>query len=126
MYNDNGAYVSNDKIYNPNDNCRENSDERSGLFEYRFNRDIRYGDSCIYKEISPDIINNIKSIDGVKDISFGYFESGRVFTWTDMDMDKLDVDIMQGQSDSANDKNKKGKASVGVILLHDAFYCLWQ
>ena len=77
------------------------------MFEYRFNRDIRYGDSCIYKEISPDIINNIKSIDGVKDISFGYFESGRVFTWTDMDMDKLDVDIMQGQSDSANDKNKK-------------------
>lgn len=107
VYNDNGAYVRNDKIYNPNDNCRENFDERSGLFEYRFNRDIRYGDSCIYKGISPDIINNIKNIDGVKDISFGYFESGRVFTWTDMDMDKLDVDIMQGQSDSANDRNKK-------------------
>lgn len=45
----------------------------------------------MYKDIDKNMIDYINSIDGVEDISYGYFETARTWAWNNMDYNKLGV-----------------------------------
>lgn len=54
----------------------------------------KYGSSYIYKNVNEDMIDNLKGIDGVGNISYGYYENARTFTWSGMEYDNI-ADGMQ-------------------------------
>ena len=49
----------------------------------------KYGSSYIYKNVNEDIISNLKGIDGVENISYGYYENARTFTWSGMNYENI-------------------------------------
>ena len=42
---------------------------------------IKKADTPVYKDIDKNMIDYINSIDGVEDISYGYFETARTWAW---------------------------------------------
>ena len=50
--------------------------QNHSISEYYFN-DVKFGDSCMYRNISDDVLNYLKNIDGVDDITMGYYETAR-------------------------------------------------
>lgn len=52
---------------------------------------IKKADTPVYKDIDKNMIGYINSIDGVEDISYGYFETARTWAWNNMDYNKLGV-----------------------------------
>ena len=52
---------------------------------------IKKADTPVYKDIDKNMIDYINSIDGVEDISYGYFETARTWAWNNMDYNKLGV-----------------------------------
>lgn len=47
---------------------------------------VKSGKSGIYNSANDDIINNLKQIEGIDNISYGYYETTRSFTWDNMNI----------------------------------------
>ena len=58
------------------------------IARYYFN-DVKSGNSYMLKNVRSDVEDYIKSIDGVADIKYGYYETARTFTWTDINVDNV-------------------------------------
>lgn len=56
---------------------------------YMFNYKIKRADASMYKGIDDVVIDYLSNINGVSDISYGYYETARVWTWNNMDYNKL-------------------------------------
>lgn len=59
------------------------------------NRNLKYNiknaDALIYKDIDENDIEYVRGITGVEGISYGYFETSRVWTWNTMDYNKMGI-----------------------------------
>lgn len=47
---------------------------------------VKSGRSGLYNSANDDIINNLKRIEGIDNISYGYYETTRSFTWDNMNI----------------------------------------
>ena len=79
---------------------------------------IKNADALMYKDIDESTIEYVRGITGVDDISYGYFETARVWTWNTMDYNKMGipyyVDIDDNKninSKNSNSKNSNSKNS---------------
>lgn len=65
----------------------------------------------MYKNISDDVLNYLKNIDGVDDITMGYYENARTFTWTGINTDNVGNGVSLARS------LKSGGADKSMSLL---------
>lgn len=79
---------------------------------------IKNADALMYKDVDESTIEYVRGITGVDDISYGYFETARVWTWNTMDYNKMGipyyVDIDDNKnihSKNSNSKNSNSKNS---------------
>ena len=95
------------------------SDEGEISFSKRnLKYNIKNADALMYKDIDESTIEYVRGITGVDDISYGYFETARVWTWNTMDYNKMGipyyVDIDDNKnihSKNINSKNSNSKNS---------------
>lgn len=95
------------------------SDEGEISFSKRnLKYNIKNADALMYKDIDESTIEYVRGITGVDDISYGYFETARVWTWNTMDYNKMGipyyVDIDDNKninSKNSNNKNINSKNS---------------
>ncbi|MDD5827802.1 MAG: ABC transporter permease [Lachnospira sp.] len=73
------------------ENFRENSSGGYSSFNMRLSSNLKKGDTILYKGIDDNTLNTIKNTQGVSSLNYGYFETGRVLNWTDMDYEELGV-----------------------------------
>lgn len=61
----------------------------------------------MYRNISDDVLNCLKNIDGVDDITMGYYENARTFTWTGINTDNVGngVSLVRSLKSGGADKN---------------------
>lgn len=68
------------------------SDEGEISFSKRnLKYNIKNADALMYKDIDESTIEYVRGITGVDDISYGYFETARVWTWNTMDYNKMGI-----------------------------------
>lgn len=72
--------------------------------KYYFN-DVRYGDSYIFNGISEDIIDSINKLPGVEDMSYGYYDTQRSFTWHGINMDNIGRGAELGNGSAETQRN---------------------
>lgn len=84
------------EMYDNNNKMVTDTDTKGESRRYynRFSSDklmynIKKADTSVYKDIDKNTIDYINSIDGVEDVSYGYFETARVWKWNNMDYNKL-------------------------------------
>ncbi len=83
------------------------SDEGEISFSKRnLKYNIKNADALMYKDIDESTIEYMRGITGVDDISYGYFETARVWTWNTMDYNKMGipyyVDIINSKNSDSN------------------------
>lgn len=74
---------------------------------------IKNADALMYKDIDESTIEYVRGITGVDDISYGYFETARVWTWNTMDYNKMGIPYYVDIDDNKNihSKNSNSKNS---------------
>lgn len=76
--------------------------------EIRLKYNVKYADAMLYEGIDDNMINYIKSIKGVKDINYSCYENERIWTWDDMDFNKMGlawfINIDQNKGISVDEK----------------------
>lgn len=72
--------------------------------KYYFN-DVRYGDSYIFNGISEDIDESINKLPGVEDMSYGYYDTQRSFTWHGINMDNIGRGAELGNGSAETQRN---------------------
>lgn len=70
------------------------------------NRNLKYNiknaDALMYKDMDENTIEYLRGITGVDDISYGYFETARVWTWNTMDYNKMGIPYYVDINDNKN------------------------
>ena len=56
---------------------------------FRMSNNIKKADTILFNGFDDNTIDYIMNIDGVEDISYGYYETGRTWHWNTMDYNKL-------------------------------------
>lgn len=56
---------------------------------FRMSNNIKKADTILFNGFDDNTIDYIMNIDGVEDISYGYYETGRTWRWNTMDYNKL-------------------------------------
>lgn len=83
------------------------SDEGEISFSKRnLKYNIKNADALMYKDIDESTIEYMRGITGVDDISYGYFETARVWTWNTMDYNKMGIPYYVDIDDNKNINNK--------------------
>lgn len=74
---------------------------------------IKNAAALMYKDIDESTIEYVRGITGVDDISYGYFETARVWTWNTMDYNKMGIPYYVDIDDNKNihSKNSNSKNS---------------
>ena len=78
---------------------------------------IKNADALMYKDIDESTIEYVRGITGVDDISYGYFETARVWTWNTMDYNKMgipyyvDIDVNKNSNSKNSDSNNASYSS---------------
>lgn len=67
---------------------------------------IKNADALMYKDIDESTIEYVRGITGVDDISYGYFETARVWTWNTMDYNKMGIPYYVDIDDNKNSNSK--------------------
>jgi len=67
---------------------------------------IKNADALMYKDIDESTIEYVRGITGVDDISYGYFETARVWTWNTMDYNKMGIPYYVDIDDNKNINSK--------------------
>lgn len=79
------------------------SDEGEISFSKRnLKYNIKNADALMYKDIDESTIEYVRGITGVDDISYGYFETARVWTWNTMDYNKMGIPYYVDIDDNKN------------------------
>lgn len=83
------------------------SDEGEISFSKRnLKYNIKNADALMYKDIDESTIEYMRGITGVDDISYGYFETARVWTWNTMDYNKMGIPYYVDIADNKNSNSK--------------------
>lgn len=83
------------------------SDEGEISFSKRnLKYNIKNADALMYKDIDESTIEYVREITGVDDISYGYFETARVWTWNTMDYNKMGIPYYVDIDDNKNINSK--------------------
>ncbi len=82
-------YDNNNKIADDTAAKGENRWYYNRFSSYELMYNIKKADTMVYKDIDKNTIDYINSIDGVEDVSYGYFETARVWKWNNIDYNKL-------------------------------------
>lgn len=83
------------------------SDEGGISFSKRnLKYNIKNADALMYKDIDESTIEYVRGITGVDDISYGYFETARVWTWNTMDYNKMGIPYYVDIDDNKNINSK--------------------
>lgn len=83
------------------------SDEGEISFSKRnLKYNIKNSDALMYKDIDESTIEYMRGITGVDDISYGYFETARVWTWNTMDYNKMGIPYYVDIDDNKNINSK--------------------
>lgn len=83
------------------------SDEGEISFSKRnLKHNIKNADALMYKDIDESTIEYMRGITGVDDISYGYFETARVWTWNTMDYNKMGIPYYVDIDDNKNINSK--------------------
>lgn len=83
------------------------SDEGDISFSKRnLKYNIKNADALMYKDIDESTIEYVRGITGVDDISYGYFETARVWTWNTMDYNKMGIPYYVDIDDNKNINSK--------------------
>ncbi len=83
------------------------SDEGEISFSKRnLKYNIKNSDALMYKDIDESTIEYMRGITGVDDISYGYFETARVWTWNTMDYNKMGIPYYVDIDDNKNSNSK--------------------
>lgn len=67
---------------------------------------FKSGKSGIYNSANDDIINNLKRIEGIDNISYGYYETTRSFTWDNMNIN-ITVNGEGRETEGGSSENRK-------------------
>ena len=67
---------------------------------------FKSGKSGIYNSANDDIINNLKQIEGIDDIFYGYYETTRSFTWDNMNIN-ITVNGEGRETEGGSTENRK-------------------
>lgn len=67
---------------------------------------IKNADALMYKDVDESTIEYVRGITGVDDISYGYFETARVWTWNTMDYNKMGIPYYVDIDDNKNINSK--------------------
>lgn len=72
---------------------------------------IKNADALMYKDIDESTIEYVRGITGVDDISYGYFETARVWTWNTMDYNKMGIPYYVDIDDNKNINSKNSDSN---------------
>ena len=67
---------------------------------------FKSGKSGIYNSANDDIINNLKQIEGIDDIFYGYYETTRSFTWDNMNIN-ITTNGVGSETEGGSSENRK-------------------
>lgn len=67
---------------------------------------VKSGRSGLYNSANDDIINNLKRIEGIDNISYGYYETTRSFTWDNMNIN-ITVNGEGRETEGGSSENRK-------------------
>lgn len=88
------------------------SDEGEISFSKRnLKYNIKNADALMYKDIDESTIEYMRGITGVDDISYGYFETARVWTWNTMDYNKMGIPYYVDIDDNKNINSKNSDSN---------------
>lgn len=106
------------EMYSDAYKSRTSDDDGISFSKRNLKYNIKNADALMYKDIDESTIEYVRGITGVDDISYGYFETARVWTWNTMDYNKMGipyyVDIDDNKninSKNSNNKNINSKNS---------------
>lgn len=106
------------EMYSDAYKSRISDDDGISFSKRNLKYNIKNADALMYKDIDESTIEYVRGITGVDDISYGYFETARVWTWNTMDYNKMGipyyVDIDDNKninSKNSNNKNINSKNS---------------
>lgn len=86
--------------------CNEfNIADAHGARPYYFSG-VKSGRSGIYNSANDDIIDNLKRIEGIDNISYGYYETTRSFTWDNMNIN-ITVNGEGRETEGGSSENRK-------------------
>lgn len=106
------------EMYSDAYKSRISDDDGISFSKRNLKYNIKNADALMYKDIDESTIEYVRGITGVDDISYGYFETARVWNWNAMDYNKMGipyyVDIDDNKninSKNSNNKNINSKNS---------------
>lgn len=103
------------EMYSDAYKSRISDDDGISFSKRNLKYNIKNADALMYKDIDESTIEYVRGITGVDDISYGYFETARVWTWNTMDYNKMGipyyVDIDDNKNSNSKNSNSKNSDS---------------
>ena len=103
------------EMYSDAYKSRISDDDGISFSKRNLKYNIKNADALMYKDIDESTIEYVRGITGVDDISYGYFETARVWTWNTMDYNKMGipyyVDIDDNKNINSRNINSKNSDS---------------
>lgn len=94
------------EMYSDAYKSRISDDDGISFSKRNLKYNIKNADALMYKDIDESTIEYMRGITGVDDISYGYFETARVWTWNTMDYNKMGIPYYVDIDDNKNINNK--------------------
>ena len=94
------------EMYSDAYKSRISDDDGISFSKRNLKYNIKNADALMYKDIDESTIEYVRGITGVDDISYGYFETARVWTWNTMDYNKMGIPYYVDIDDNKNSNSK--------------------
>ncbi len=64
---------------------------------------MKIGNTNLSKGYSQSFVNNLKTVNGIKNVSYSYFETQRMWSWDGMDFEKMGIDLLSASGEVSVD-----------------------
>ena len=99
------------EMYSDAYKSRISDDDGISFSKRNLKYNIKNADALMYKDIDESTIEYVRGITGVDDISYGYFETARVWTWNTMDYNKMGIPYYVDIDDNKNSNSKNSDSN---------------
>ena len=99
------------EMYSDAYKSRISDDDGISFSKRNLKYNIKNADALMYKDIDESTIEYVRGITGVDDISYGYFETARVWTWNTMDYNKMGIPYYVDIDDNKNINSKNSDSN---------------
>lgn len=99
------------EMYSDAYKSRISDDDGISFSKRNLKYNIKNADALMYKDIDESTIEYVCGITGVDDISYGYFETARVWTWNTMDYNKMGIPYYVDIDDNKNINSKNSDSN---------------